>query len=156
MISTVRGEFAAVTGSLTIDADNHNASHVETSIDVNSIHTGQPDRDTHLKSTDFFDAATFPTIEFKSTSVFKTTDDEATVNGDLTMHGVTREVALKVEGELNEVKDPWGNLRLGFTAQTKIKRSEFGLTWNAALEAGGVMVGDDITITLDVQFVKSA
>ena len=156
MISTVRGEFTALTGSLQLDPARLDASHVDATIDVNSIHTGQPDRDTHLKSADFFDAATYPTITFVSKTTTKVSDEEATVTGDLTVHGVTKEVSLKVEGGLQEVKDPWGNLRLGFSAQTKIKRSDFGLVWNAALETGGVMVGDDITITLDVQFVKQS
>jgi polyisoprenoid-binding protein YceI len=115
-----------------------------------------PDRDIHLKSADFFDAATFPTITFVSKSVTKSADDEAAVVGDLTMKGVTKEVTLKAVGGLQEVKDPWGNMRLAFEGQTKIKRSDFGLTWNAALETGGVVVGDDINIALDVQFVKSA
>ncbi len=155
MIATVRGDFSKLSGSMQFDPTNYEATKVDATIDVDSIHTGQPDRDTHLKSADFLDAANFPTIIFVSTGVTKLGDENAELKGDLTIHGVTKEVVLKVEGSMAEAKDPYGNIRLGFTADTKIKRSDFGLTWNAVLEAGGVMVGDDITVTLDVQFIRA-
>lgn len=156
MISHVRGDFSGLSGTLQFDPQNPEASRVEVNIDVNTINTGQPDRDAHLKSADFLDAAQFPTIRFVSTAARKTTDEEGTLTGDLTIHGVTKSVTLKVEGSLQEAKDPWGNMRLGFTAETKIKRSDFGLTYNAALETGGILIGDDVAITLDVQFVRQS
>jgi len=155
-IATVRGEFTSLSGSLELDPTDIGKSHLEATIDVTSIRTGQPDRDTHLASPDFFDAATHPTIKFVSTSITKESDEEATVVGDLTIHGVTKPVTLKVEGSLSETKDPWGNLKIGFTATTKIKRSEYGLVWNATLETGGLLVGEDVSITIDVQFAKKA
>jgi polyisoprenoid-binding protein YceI len=156
MITTVRGEFTAISGSLQIDATQPETGHVEAIIDVNSVHTGQPDRDTHLKAADFFDAATYPTITFVSKSITRTGDEEATIVGDLTLHGVTKEVTLKAEGSLQEIKDPYGNLKLGFTAQTKIKRSDFGLTFNIPLEAGGVAISNDVSIILDTQFARNS
>jgi polyisoprenoid-binding protein YceI len=156
MISTVRGSFSGLSGSLELDPSSLEATNVDATIDVNTISTGAADRDAHLKSADFFDAATYPTITFKSTSLVKVGETEADVTGDLTIHGVTKTVTLHVEGGLEEAKDPWGNLRLGFSGTTKIKRSEFGLTWSATLETGGVMVGDDVTITIDAQFIKAA
>ena len=156
MISTVRGEFTSIAGSLLLDNADVAGSSVDASIDVSSIHTGQPDRDGHLKSADFFDVATYPKITFKSKSISKTGDEDAVVVGDLTMHGVTKEVTLKVEGSLSEIKDPMGYIRIGFTAETKVNRKDYGLVYNAALEAGGVALGEEVKITLDVEFVKSA
>jgi polyisoprenoid-binding protein YceI len=108
-----------------------------------------------LKSPDFFDVAKYPAITFKSTR-FDGSPDDLKVVGDLTIHGVTKTVTLDVERPSEETKDPWGNVKIGTSASTKIKRKDFGLTWNAALEAGGLLVGDDVSITLDVQFVKQA
>lgn len=156
MISRVHGEFTTLSGSLQFNPDTHEESKVDVEIDAASITTHQADRDAHLKTADFLDTAQFPKITFVSTGVTKSSADEGTLTGDLTLHGVTKTVTLKVEGATQDTKDPWGNLRLGFTAQTRIKRSEFGLTYNAALEAGGVLVGDDVDITLDVQFVRPA
>lgn len=155
MISNVKGQFTGVSGTLTYDPANPAASSVEATIDANSIKTGEEQRDTHLKSADFFDAAKYPTLSFKSTSVKRTGDDAAEVTGDLTIHGVTRSVTFKVEGPTPPGKDPWGNTRIGVSAVTKINRKDFGLTWNAALETGGILVGEEITINLDVQFVKA-
>jgi polyisoprenoid-binding protein YceI len=153
MISNVRGEFNKVTGTVVYDAANPAASKVDASIDVSTINTREPKRDAHLKSPDFFDAAKYPTMTFKSTQVRKT-GGGLEVKGNLTLHGVTREVVLAVEGPTPEQKDPWGNLRVGATASTKINRKDFGLTWNQALETGGVMVGDEIAITIDLEAVK--
>jgi polyisoprenoid-binding protein YceI len=138
------------------DAANPADSTVEATIDVNTIATLDAQRDGHLKSADFLDVENHPVITFKSTKVEVSGADEATVTGDLTIHGVTKQVVLKVEGPTQEGKDPWGNIRIGASAVTKIKRSEFGLTWNAALETGGIMVGDDLKIELDVQMIKAA
>jgi len=154
MISNVKGHFSKVSGTLTYDEATPEKSSVEATIDVSSIDTRDAQRDGHLKSADFFDAEKFPNITFKSTNVKSTGAARGMVEGDLTIHGVTRKVALNVEGPTEPGKDPWGNTRIGVTATTKISRKDFGLIWNAALETGGVLVGDEVTITLDVQFVK--
>ena len=154
MISNVKGQFATVAGVLTLDETDHTNSRVEASIEAASINTRDAQRDTHLKSEDFFHAEKYPTLSFKSTRITRTGNGELAVAGDLTIRGVTRNVMFSVEGPTPPVKDPWGNTRLGLSATTKINRKEFGLTWNAALETGSILVGDDVTITLDVQFVK--
>jgi polyisoprenoid-binding protein YceI len=155
MITNVRGGFSSVTGTVVYDAEKPGDSTVDAVIDVNTIATLDPQRDAHLKSADFLDAEKFPTITFKSTKV-EADGEEATVTGDLTIHGATKQVVLKVEGPTQEGKDPWGNLRIGASATTKIKRSDFGLHWNAVLETGGIMVGDDLKIELEVQMIKAA
>jgi polyisoprenoid-binding protein YceI len=155
MISNVKGQFTAVKGVLTLDETALTSSHIEASVDAASINTRDPDRDTHLKSADFFDVEKFPTLSFKSTSISRVRDGEVAVAGDLTVHGVTRNVVFSVEGLTAPAKDPWGNTRIGLSATTKINRKDFGLTWNAALETGGILVGDEVTITLDVQLVKA-
>ncbi|MFN7925350.1 MAG: YceI family protein [Bryobacteraceae bacterium] len=155
MISNVKGEFTNVTGSIVHDANNPAASKVEASIDASTINTREPKRDAHLKSADFFDTAKFPVLAFKSKKVWKD-GQQLKVQGDLTIRGVTREVVWNVEGPAPETKDPWGNVRLGATATTKISRKDWGLTWNQTLEAGGVLVGDEVAITLDIEAVKSA
>ena len=155
MISNVRGEFTAIKGSLLFDPENVENSRVEAEIDATSINTKDPQRDTHLKSADFFDVEKFPTLSFRSSKVSKSGDGELVVAGPLTIHGITRDVVFKVEGPSEPAKDPWGNIRIGLSATTRINRKEFGLTWNAALETGGILVGDEVTITLDVQFIKA-
>jgi polyisoprenoid-binding protein YceI len=156
MISNVRGGFSGVTGTVDYDAANPGASSVDIVIDANTIKTLDEQRDGHLKSADFLDTGKYPTITFKSTKIDATGADEATMTGNLTVHGVTKPVTLKVEGPSAEGKDPWGNIRIGASATTKIKRSEFGLTWNAVLEAGGFMVGDELKIELEVEMIKAA
>jgi polyisoprenoid-binding protein YceI len=153
MISNIKGSFPKVSGVLTLDDADLSKSTVEATIDVASIVTRDEQRDGHLKSGDFFDVEKFPTMTFKS---FKVLPAEQTVEGELTIKGVTKTVAFEVEGPTEPAKDPWGNLRVAVTATTKINRKDFGLTWNAALETGGVLVGDQVTITLEVQFVKAA
>jgi polyisoprenoid-binding protein YceI len=155
MISTVKGRFGAVNGTVVTDESDLTRSKVEVSIDVNTIDTHEPQRDAHLKSPDFFHAEKHPTIDFRSTRISDVASDnsEFKLIGDLTIHGVTREISLHVASE-GRGKDPWGGERAGFSAQTKIKRSEFGLTWNQVLEAGGFVVGDDVKITVDVELVK--
>jgi len=155
MITNVKGQFTGVTGVLTLDEQDITKSHVEASIDAATINTRDADRDTHLKSADFLDVEKFPTMTFASTRITRTGEDEAQVEGDLTIHGVTQRVEFAVEGPTPPGKDPWGNTRIGWTATTKINRKEFGLTWNAALETGGILVGDDVTITFDVEAIKA-
>ena len=154
MISNVKGQFAKVSGALTLDESELTNSHVEATIDAASIETRDAQRDTHLKSADFFDVEKFPTLSFQSTRVSRLRDAELAVEGDLTIRGVTRKVVFSVEGPTPPTKDPWGNARVAVSATTKINRKDFGLTWNAALETGGILVGDEVTITLDVEFVK--
>ena len=156
MISNVKGAFPKVSGVLTLDENDVTKSSVEATIDVSSIKTQDEQRDGHLKSADFFDVDKFPAMTFKSTGVKLTGAGEGTVEGDLTIRDVTRKVTFAVEGPTAPAKDPWGNLRVAISGTTKISRKDFGLVWNAALETGGVLVGDDVTITLDVQFIKAA
>lgn len=154
MISNVRGEFQKLEGSVTFDPKNPEAATVRASIDVASINTREPKRDDHLRSPDFFDVANHPKIEFVSKKI-RRADAGLEIIGDLTIRGTTREVVLAVDGPTSEQSDPWGNVRVGASATTKIKRSDFGVTWNAALETGGVVVGDEIQIQLDVELIKS-
>jgi len=154
MITNVKGQFRPVTGAVTLNEADITKSHVEASIDAASIDTREPDRDTHLKSADFLDVEKFPTLTFASTQVTRTGEDELQVEGDLTIHGVTRKISFAVEGPTPPGKDPWGNTRIGFSATTKINRKDFGLNWNAALETGGILVGEEVTVTLDVEALK--
>jgi polyisoprenoid-binding protein YceI len=155
MISNVKGQFAKITGVLTLDESDLTESRVEALIEAASIETRDAQRDAHLKSADFFDVEKFPTLSFKSTRISHRRDGELAVEGDLTIRGVTRKVLFSVEGPTPPVKDPWGNTRVAVSAATKINRKDFGLTWNTALETGGILVGDEVTITLDVEFVKA-
>ena len=155
MVSNVKGQFTGISGSLQLDEANSLNSRVEAVIDAATINTREPQRDAHLKSADFFDVEKFATLSFKSTRINRVTDGELAVAGDLTIHGVTRPVVFEVEGPTPPMKDPWGGTRLGLTATTKINRKDFGLTWNTVLEAGGIVVGDEVTITLEVEFVKA-
>ena len=155
MITNVRGGFSGVNGTIEYDPASPADTRVDATIDVATISTLDAQRDTHLKSPDFLDAAQFPTITFKSRKVVPSGDGEAKITGDLSIHGVTREVVLNVEGPTPEGRDPFGNTRVGASASTKIKRSDFGLTWNAALEAGGVLVGDDLKIELEISAIKA-
>lgn len=154
MIAKVNGAFDKVSGQLTLDRDDFSKSKVDADIEAASINTHEAQRDAHLRSADFFDVEKYPTISFRSNKVERKGDGELSVLGDLTIHGVTKSVTLNVEGPTDELKDPWGQMKIGASGTTKIKRKDFGLTWNAALEAGGVLVGDDVAITLEMQFVK--
>ncbi len=155
MIANVKGHFAKVSGVLIRDESDPTNDRVEATIEAASLHTRDEQRDAHLKSADFFHVEKFPTLHFKSTGVKVAGEGELSVEGDLTIHGVTRKVRFAVEGPTPPAKDPWGNTRIGLSATTKISRKDFGLTYNAALETGGVLVGDEVTITLDAQFVKA-
>ena len=154
MISNVRGEFQKVSGTVTYDRAKPELTKVEATLEVASISTRDANRDTHLRSADFFDAEKFPVISFASTS-FRSGDKGNELLGKLTIKDVTRDVVLHLDGPTPEQKDPWGNNRIGASASTKIKRSDYGITWNTALEAGGVVVGDEITIHLDVELVQA-
>jgi len=154
MITNVRGGFSGVQGTVVHDPENPTASSVEVVIDANTINTLEAARDTHLKSADFLDVEKYPTITFKS-SKSALDSDELRLEGNLTIRGVTREVVLKVEVPSEETKDPWGNARIGASATTRIKRSDFGLNWNAALETGGFLVGDNLKIELEVSLIKA-
>ncbi|HVV84134.1 MAG TPA: YceI family protein [Kofleriaceae bacterium] len=152
MISKVHGRFTRWNGTLAIDEADLSRSRVAVEIEAASIDTKEPKRDDHLRSADFFDVEKFPTLTFASTKVEAAGDEQLRVTGDLTIHGVTRSVVLDVERQ-GEVKDPWGGVRAGFSATTSISRKEFGLHWNAVLEAGGVAVGDKVTITLEIEAI---
>lgn len=155
MISNVKGQFKNLSGTLVLDEAEISKSKVEASIEASSIDTRDSQRDAHLKSADFFDAEKFPTLSFQSDRVAQVVEGELTVSGDLTIHGVTRNVVFSVEGPTASTKDPWGNTRIGLSATTKINRKDFGLTWNATLETGAILVGEEVTITLELQFVKA-
>ncbi len=153
MISTAKGRFADVSGTVQLDEREPERSEVDVTIGVASVDTRQPDRDAHLRSADFFDAEHHPTITFKSTRVTRSDDSEFRIDGDLTIRGVTKPVTLRATEE-GRGRDPWGGERLGFSATAKINRRDFGLTWNQLLETGGFAVGEDVKITLDIELVK--
>lgn len=154
MISNVKGSIKGITGELTEHATDSSLSSIEATLDVSTLSTGDAQRDGHLKSADFLETEKYPTISFKSTSVQSKGAEGYTVTGDLTLHGVTRPVTLAVEGPTQAHKDPWGNTRIGLEATTKINRKDFGLTWNATLETGGILVGEEVHITIDLEFIK--
>ena len=153
MISNVKGRFAAVTGTVGLDENNRSAPAVDISIDAASIDTRNEQRDTHLRSADFFDAAEHPTLTFKSRVLSGDPSGSFTLTGDLTIRGVTREVVLTGELE-GRGDDPWGNERLGYSANGTIDRRDFGLTWNLALEAGGVTVGHEVKISINTELMR--
>ena len=155
MISTVKGRFGTVQGTVLVEGDDFATAKVDVTIDAASVDTREPNRDAHLRSADFFDVERFPTLTFKSRRVERAGADQFRLIGDLTIHGVTREVGLDVVTE-GFVRDPWGKERAGFSAKGHLKRSEFGLTWNAALEAGGMVLSDDIKLSMDVELTKQA
>ncbi|WP_210649644.1 YceI family protein [Nocardioides sp. SYSU D00065] len=154
MVTKVRGQFGAFSGTAHVDESDPAASKVDISIDVTSIETGSADRDGHLKSADFFDAEQFPAITFTSTDVSRD-GNEWTVAGDLTIKGVTKPVSIDFE-QTGSARDPFGNLRVGFEGETTINRKDWGLTWNAALETGGVLVSEKIKLEFDISAIQSA
>jgi polyisoprenoid-binding protein YceI len=155
-ISTVRGAFSKVSGTLMLDDKDITKSSVEVSIEVSTVDTREPDRDKDLRSERFFDVAHYPTMTFKSKKVEQITPGKLKVTGDLTIRGTTKEVILDIDGPTAPVKDPWGNQRLAATATTKINRQDYGVKWNATLDNGGVVVGDDVNITIDVELIQRA
>src|SRR5688572_8440000 len=152
MVSKVRGTFEKWSGTLAIDDADITRSHVEVTIDAASIATKEPKRDEHLRSADFFEVETYPTLTFKSSKVERTGDDKLAVTGELTIRNVTRVIVLEVE-EGGRVKDPYGGTRAGFSATATISRKDFGLTWNALLEAGGVAVSDKVELALEIEAI---
>ena len=155
MISYVRGEFSGLSGVLKLDETDYTRSTVEASIPVASVRTADDRLDAHLKTEDFFDVEKFPTLTFKAANIRSLGDRDYEVIGDLTIHGVTNSVTLNVDDVSEPSKDPWGNQRIGLSGSTKVNRKDFGIVWNTALDSGGVLVGDEVTITLDVQFIKA-
>ncbi|HXG18625.1 MAG TPA: YceI family protein [Methylomirabilota bacterium] len=154
MVSTVRGEFSKVTGTVALNEQDPTQSTVEATIDAASLNTRIAKRDEHLKSPDFFDVAQYPTITFKSKKIEAAGDGKFKITGDLTMHGVTKEVVLNVEGTPKPITDPTGKLRIGGGATTRINRKDFGINYNRVLETGGVVVGDEVDITIDVELTQ--
>jgi len=154
MISSVRGEFEKVTGKIVYDESDVTKSSADIAIETASINTRVAKRDEHLRSPDFLDVAKYPAITFRSKRVEKAGDGTLKMTGDLTIRGVTKEVVLTVEGPSPEIKDPGGNRRVGGQATTKVGRKDFGLVWNKSLETGGVVVGDEVEITIDVEIYR--
>ena len=153
MISTVRGEFHGVTGTVVVDDSDVSKSTVNVTIDATTLDTREPDRDKHLKSDAFFDVAKHPTITFQSTKIERNSDGSLKITGDLTIRGVTRSAILTASVPRPAIKDPWGLQRTAASASTRINRQDFGVAWNQKLDSGGVVVGDDVTITLDVEMI---
>lgn len=156
VITHVRGNFSKIQGTVVIDEQDPTKSKVEVTIDARSIDTNVEKRDAHLKSPDFLDVEKYPTITFKSKAIKQGANGQLNVLGDLTIHGVTKEVELFVTGPTATITDPWGNQRKGAQATTKINRKDFGLTWNKMMETGGVVVGDDVEITIETELIKQA
>lgn len=156
MVSKVRGSFEKVSGTVKYDPNEPEKIVIDATIDAASINTGEAKRDEHLRSPDFFDVAKHPTLTFKSKKAKVLGKGKLEVIGDLTIRGVTKEVTLQVEGLDQEIKDPWGNVRRGATATTRINRKDFGLAWNQVLETGGVVVGEDVDIQIDVELIRQA
>lgn len=155
MVSTVRGQFQKISGTVSLDDRDLTRSKVEVTIDAASIDTRDAKRDGHLKSPDFFDVAKYPTITFRSTKVEKAGDGYK-LTGDLTLHGITRPIVLSVAGVTAPQKNPWGKLVRGASATGKLNRKDFGLTWNKALESGGVLVGEEVELQIDVELAAKA
>jgi polyisoprenoid-binding protein YceI len=154
MFATVKGQFRDVSGELMVDGADVTESQVRVTIAAGSIDTGVDGRDQHLRSADFFDAANYPELTFESRRIERAVDGALKVTGELTIHGITREVVLTAR-ETGRGTDPWGQERIGFSAETRIDRRDFGLRWNQALETGGVLVSDEVKITLEVEAVRA-
>lgn len=154
MIATLRGEFAGVEGTVLLDPQNPANSKIQAAIDVATINTRDANRDKHLKAAEFLDAEKYPQITFVSKKIAAAGKDHWKVTGDLTIHGITKETMLDVEGPTPEAKDPFGNVKIGASATTKINRKDFGLGWNVPLEAGGVLVGEEVTIHLEIELTR--
>ena len=154
MVSSVRGDFEKVSGKIVYDEADVTKSAADITIDAASVNTREAKRDEDLRSPNFLDVAKYPTITFKSKRVEKTGSGTLRMTGDLTIHGVTKEVVLNIEGPSPAIKDPMGNIRVGGQATSKISRKDFGLLWNKTLETGGVVVGDEVEITIDVEIYR--
>ena len=156
MVANVKGQFTSLRGVLNLDTADVTRSYIEAEIDATSITTREAQRDAHLKSPDFFDVERFPTLSFTSTRFARGANGTLDMTGDLTIHGITRRVVFTVDGPTAQHKDPWGNVKMGASATTQINRKDYGLVYNAALETGGLLVGDEVTITLEIEFTKAA
>jgi polyisoprenoid-binding protein YceI len=154
MVANVRGEFSKISGTVKFDPETPANSTAVVTIDASSLSTRDEQRDAHLKSADFLDVEKFPTITFHSKHV-ELDPGGGKVKGDLTIRGVTREITLDVEGPTEEMADPWGKQRVGASATTKLSRKDYGLVWNTSLEAGGVLVGDEVKITIDIEAIRA-
>jgi polyisoprenoid-binding protein YceI len=154
-VSTVRGTLGKVTGNVTLDESDVTKSSVTATIDATGIDTREAKRDEHLRSPDFLDTKKFPTITFKSTKVEKLDERRFQVTGDLTLRGVTKPAVLTVEGSPTPMQDPFGNTKLGGVVKTKLNRQDFGVAWNKKLDAGGLVVGDEVDVTIDVELNKA-
>lgn len=155
MITNVRGAFSGIQGNVIYDPDDLNTSTLNIVIDASTINTLDAQRDAHLRSADFLDVAQYPSITFKSADVKAIGGGELSITGELTIHGVSRQVVLQVDEPSEEGKDPWGNVRMGASATTRIKRSDFGLKWNQALETGGILVGDELKLAIEVSLIRT-
>lgn len=155
MVSNVKGAFTSMRGVLNLDEQDVTRSYIEAEIDATSITTRDEKRDAHLKSADFFDVEKFPTLTFTSTRIARGANGALDMTGDLTIHGITRRVVFTVDGPTAQHKDPWGNVKMGASATTHINRKDYGLVWNAGLETGGLLVGDEVQITLEIEFTKA-
>ena len=156
MIANVKGDFSKVTGVVNLDEKDITKSFAEVTIDTTTVNTGEPKRDAHLRSADFFDVERYSTMTFRSKRITPAGEGKFKMTGDLTIRGVTREVTFDVEGPTPAIKDPWCNARAGATATAKINRKDFNVLWNATMDGGGVVVGDEVTITVDVEMFKKA
>ena len=156
MISNVRGEFTKLSGKAVIDHAEPTKSTIEVTIEAASVNTREPQRDDHLRSADFLDVAKFPQIIFRSRRIEALGPEHYKVTGNLTIHGVTKEVALDIEGPTPAIKDPYGNVRIGISGSAKINRKDFGLVWNALVEGGGVMVGDEVKMSIEAELIQKA
>ena len=154
MIATVRGQFKGVTGTVNWDDQDINKSSVDVTIDTNTVDTGEPKRDADLKSANFFDVANHPAITFKSTKIEQISAGKMKVTGNLTIHGITKQVVLAVEGPSGAIKDPWGKTRVALNATTTVNRMDYGVKWNAKLDGGGMVVSDDVNISIDLEMTK--
>jgi polyisoprenoid-binding protein YceI len=154
MIATVRGQFKGVTGTVNWDDQDLSNSIVDVTIDANTVDTGEPKRDTDLKSANFLDVAHYPAITFKSTKIERISAAKLKVAGNLTIHGITKPVVLDVEGPSGAIKDPYGNTRVALNATTTVNRMDYGVKWNAKMDGGGIVVGDDVNINIDLEMIK--
>ncbi len=154
MIATVRGQFKGVTGTVNWDDQDISNSIVDVTIDANTVDTGEPKRDADLKSANFFDVANYPTITFKSTKIERISAAKMKVAGNLTIHGITKPVVLDVEGPSGAIKDPYGKTRVALNATATVNRMEYGVKWNAKMDGGGIVVGDDVNINIDLEMIK--
>ncbi len=154
MIATVRGQFKGVTGTVNWDDQDISNSIVDVTIDANTVDTGEPKRDADLKSANFFDVANYPTITFKSTKIERISAAKMKVAGNLTIHGITKPVVLDVEGPSGAIKDPYGKTRVALNATATVNRMDYGVKWNAKMDGGGIVVGDDVNINIDLEMIK--